>query len=153
MLIFLRMSNLTFIPLINVTDVNHWSVQTQWTIYQQNQYQLFLQIQDIDQPNGFTQDFSSQPRNPLCLRYMPSAGSTLTLTINDLNSANVVTPICSQPFSNDTSIWSFNLSASQTANLSGGTITATFVDGLTSVSQTFVVQNVLKVLPSNRSSC
>ena len=147
------MANLTFLPLSNVVDANHWKFASLWSIYQQNVYTLYLQLQDIDQPEGYTQDFSSQPSTPLFLRYMPTAGSTLTLTINDLNSANVVAPICSQPFSNDLSVWSFNLSAAQTSTMSGGNIIATFVDGLTSLSQTFQVPNVLRVQPSNRSSC
>lgn len=147
------MANYTFEPLINVVDVNHWKIATQWTVYQQNSYTIFFQLQNAEIPVGYTQDFSSQPQNPLFLRHIPAASSTLNVTINDLNSDYVVTAICSQPFSNDLSIWSFNLSASQTSTMSGGNILAAFYDANTSTTNNFQVNNVLKVIPFNRSSC
>jgi len=144
------MPNLTFVPLVNVVDSNHWNFQTQWTVIQQNTYVLYLQLQDQDQKIGYTQDFSEQPKDPLFLRYMPNSGSGLVLTINDLNSQYVVT---SQPFASDPSIWSFNLSASQTATMSGGDVSAQFTDSLSGIVTNIYVPNVLKVIPSNRSSC
>lgn len=147
------MPNLTLLPLVNVDSVNSFNYADIWKIYQGNTYSLYLQLQDVDRPVGFTQTFTDQPRSPFYLRYMPPASSTLSITINDLNQTNVVTKVASQSFSNDLSIWSFNLSASETANMSGGNIIATFVDGNTSISYTFLVQNVLSTIPSNRSSC
>ena len=147
------MANYTFLPLSNVVDVNHWKYSTQWTIYQQNSSVLFLQLQNTEQPLGFTQEYTTQPQNPLFLRHMAITGSGLTLTINDLNSNNVVTAIASQPFSNDPSIWSFNLSSAQTSTMSGGNLLAQFYDANTSTTNNFEVINILRVIPLNRSSC
>lgn len=147
------MSNLTFNPLLNVVDANHFQLNNIYKVFQGNSYTFYLELEDADQQIGFTQNFSEQPRFPLYLRFLAPASSTLSVTINDLNATNVVTKVCSQPFSNDPSIWSFTLSASETAHMSGGDAIAVFTDGNTSVATTFIVRNVFSVTPSNRTSC
>lgn len=51
-------------------------------------------------------------------RYMPTAGATLSLILDNLDIAKRVTKVASQPFS-DLSIWKVSLTALETAKLKG----------------------------------
>lgn len=83
-----------------VQNVNSYQRSTQVTIRQANPTTIYFQLVDLDQ-----QDPYGQP-----LRYIPASGSSLTVTLNSINSANVISRIAAQPYSSDDrSIFSFNL--------------------------------------------
>ena len=82
-----------------VQNVNSFQRSTQVTIRQANPTTLYFQLVDLDQTDSF-----GQP-----LRYIPASGSSVTVTLNSINSANVISRIAGQPYSDDRSIFSFNL--------------------------------------------
>jgi len=87
----------------NVQNVNSWEIASTLIIREGNPTTVYFQITDEEQ--------ASDVSNGQGLRYMPAVGSTMTITISSINSANVIQRIATQPFPLDASIWSFNLLA------------------------------------------
>jgi hypothetical protein len=84
----------------NVTTVNDYDVSTQVAFTQGDSVQLYLVLVDA---------LKDQKLNPPGRRFIPAAGATLTLTIQNENSVNTVTKVCTQPFPQDPSIWTFQI--------------------------------------------
>lgn len=61
-------------------------------------------------------DLSNQGFSPAGRRYMPAAGSTLSVKIMSINDALTVTRVATQPFPLDPSIWSIPLLATDMLN-------------------------------------
>jgi hypothetical protein len=80
---------------------------------------VYFQLVDLDQKNG----------NCPASRYMPMTGATLSILLTSLNAANNLTKLPTNPFPQDTSVWSFNLSASDTAIMAGINMKATLTEG------------------------
>lgn len=140
--------------LVDVQNVNSFRYADNLIIFQGNTYSgLCFQLFDRQQQLGYFSDPFNQARDPIYLRYMPDPTKTpgLTLTFNDLNSANVITCIASQPYPTDPSIWSINLSASQTAVMSGGNINGAYSEN--GIITNFIIINGLVVYPSNPAQC
>jgi hypothetical protein len=64
---------------------------------------LYVQLVDA------TKQRSSEGFNPPGQRYMPAAGSTLSVLFDNLNDALKVTKVATQPFPLDPSIWKVQL--------------------------------------------
>lgn len=67
-------------------------------------------------------------------RYMPAAGSTLSVTLVNIDDAKQITRFATQPFAQDSSIWALSILASD--NIGAGTIEVHL-----SLSQAGVVTN------------
>jgi hypothetical protein len=87
----------------SVADVNHF------------QYVDVLQFTEGDLPTIFFQlidaamDRAEKGFVPGGRRYVPAAGTTLTVTLQSIDSAKTITRVATQPFPNDTSIWAVAL--------------------------------------------
>ncbi len=112
-----------------VQNVNSYQRSSQATIRQGNPATVFFQLVDLDQTDSF-----GQP-----LRYIPASGSSVTVTLNSINSANVINRLASQPYSDDRSIFAVALVAADrpssgnfdiTLLESGSTFTTSVANGL-----------------------
>lgn len=88
-----------------VADVNTFSYTNQLNFTQGDTTTVYLQVVDasIDLP---TEGF-----NPPYRRYMPQAGATLKVTLDNLNTSKKIVRFATQPFPLDPSIWSFPILA------------------------------------------
>lgn len=85
----------------NVQNVNSWEVANEVKLREGNAATVYFQITDEEQASDLMNGFG--------LRYMPASGSTMSVTISSINSANVLNKIATQPFPQDSSIWQFNI--------------------------------------------
>lgn len=87
----------------NVCGVNSFEYRPQLRFTEGDGPEIYLQLVDaaLDRPeSGF---------NPGGRRYVPPTGAVLQVTVDNINSANVVTRLASQPFPGDASIWKIQL--------------------------------------------
>jgi len=82
-----------------------------------------------------------QSQRPDRLRYIPAAGSTLTLNLEDTSGNSV--DITMTEFTDDRSMWSGTLTATQTETLAPGNIVFTLVEGGTTLRGS--IQNGLQL--------
>jgi len=128
------------IILKNVQNVNSFQRTTQTTIRQGSPTVIYFQLVDLDQL-----DASSQP-----LRYVPSSGSTMTATINSINTANVVSRLSTNPYgSDDRSIWSMSILS--TDKPASGNLDIKLTEG--SVVRTTTIANGVIIWSSATSQC
>src|SRR5512133_3763167 len=83
-------------PLNSVNDVNHFDTVTVLEMTQGDTSDIYLQLVDVSVDKSF---------DPSGRRYMPLAGATLQVTIQDIDSGTTIVASATQPFANDTSIW------------------------------------------------
>lgn len=88
----------------NVQSVNSFEQSAQVRLRQGNPSTIYFQLVDLEQVNKY-----GEP-----LRYVPANGATCTATISSINQAYVITRACSQPYSQDGSIWAMTILASDT---------------------------------------
>jgi hypothetical protein len=90
--------------LSDVTDVNHYD------------FADYVEANEGDAPTFYFQlvdDSVHQNIRPHGRRYMPPAGTTLSVTLQSIDDASTVTVVATQPFAQDPSIWSIALTAVQ----------------------------------------
>ena len=92
----------------NVQNVNSWEVANEVKLREGNAATVYFQITDEEQASDLMNGFG--------LRYMPASGSTMSVTISSINSANVLNKIATQPFPQDSSIWQFNILSTDKAS-------------------------------------
>lgn len=94
---------------------------------------LTVYLQLIDS----SKDLAADGFRPGGRRYVPAAGASLAVTINNVDDSKKITRLASQPFAGDSSIWSFTIMATDpivgTADLrlvltEGSTVTKGRVD-------------------------
>jgi len=125
----------------NVQNVNSWQVATTLLLREGNATTVYFQIMDVEQASDINDEQG--------LRYMPAAGSTMTITISSINSANVITRIATQPFPLDTSIWQFSILA--TDKIAQGNLTFTLTE--LGVAKTGVISRAIALQSLNPSLC
>ena len=105
-------------PLVAVAGVNSFVYATRWEGRAGEARDLYLQLVDLDQ--------HPVPADPTLrgLRYAPAAGSTLQVTLLNLDSNKTLVRTAIQPFAGDASIWRVSLLASDPVN---GTVNFKFV--------------------------
>jgi hypothetical protein len=81
-------------------DQNNFMVVSDIRFTQGDSPFIFFQLIN----GSLDQDFKPSGR-----RYMPQPGATVTVSLQNVNSANTLTKICTQPFVQDPSIWSFQV--------------------------------------------
>lgn len=123
----------------NVQNVNSWLIANEVLLRQGSPATVYFQLTDEEQIDVFGQ----------ALRYMPAVGSTLTITISSINTANVIMRIATQPFPLDPSIWSFAILA--TDNISQGNLIFTLTEN--GVTKTGVISRAITTQSLNPSLC
>lgn len=86
-------------PLVDVESVNDFQYSTQLEYHAGDATDFYIQL--VDQDKNPTQ----QGFYPSGLRYCPLANSTLQVTFINISNSKQVVRFASQPFTNDTSIW------------------------------------------------
>lgn len=97
----------------NVVNVNTFQHSTQLRFTEGDAPVLYFQLIDA------STDLASQGFVPAGRRYVPAAGATLELTLNNIDDARRITRFATQPFANDLSIWALTLT---TADKIRGTV-------------------------------
>lgn len=87
----------------NVTDVNSFDLVDSLEMSEGDAPALFFQLVNP------TQDRADQGFYPAGRRYMPGAGATVSVQLQNIDDARVVTRPATQPFAQDPSIWSVQL--------------------------------------------
>lgn len=82
-----------------VCDVNEFSYSDQASWTQGSGLDVYFQLIDL------TQNLSRAGYSPAGLRFMPAVGSTLQVTLTNIDSSVQITRFATQPFSQDASIW------------------------------------------------
>lgn len=110
----------------------------------------FIQMTEGDQVTVYFQlrdnavNTAQQGYNPVGRRYVPAIGATLMVVIPSLDPARQIVKICTQPYAQDPSIWSFTIAqtdqvrGTQDVNLllsEGGKLTRGMVKSGIRVSQ------------------
>ena len=88
----------------NSSSLNNLIVQNQTQINPGESTTVYFQLVDLDQKNG----------NCPAPRYIPAAGAIVQIQLTSVDTAKNIIKFATQPFPQDTSIFSFNLSASET---------------------------------------
>jgi len=83
-----------------VFDVNNWTVVQDVRFTQGDSPWVYIQLVNL------TLDKKLKPPGR---RYVPQPGATLTVTLQNVNSANTLIKACTQPFTQDSSIWVFQI--------------------------------------------
>lgn len=89
-------------PIKDVGSVNVFTWATQLEYTQGDTVDLYFMLVDR------TQDTRSDPPGR---RYMPAAGATLQVTLDNIDQAKQLTRAATQPFTNDPSIWKVSIIA------------------------------------------
>jgi len=138
---------LGLVILNNSSSLNNLTYLNQAQINPGENYSVFFQLVDLDQPLGSTAYPNAPPS-----RYMPISGAYMTATMNSYNNANVINKTPTNPFpADDRSIWSFTLNTCDTQRVGGVNLNITLVEG-TKVSKA-VGQGVIVVGPSSQFCC
>lgn len=82
-----------------VSSVNDFEAVTQLEFTQGDTVDLYFQLLDL------TRDKAIKGFVPAGRRYVPAAGATLSVRLDNINDAIAVTRSASQPFTQDPSIW------------------------------------------------
>lgn len=125
----------------NVQNVNSWQVATAVLLREGSSTSVYFQLTDDEQASDLT--------NGQGLRYMPAAGSTVTITISSINSTNVITRNATQPFPLDASIWQFNILS--TDKISQGNLMFSLTEN--GIVKTGVISRAIAVQSLNPSLC
>ncbi len=102
--------------LVSVASVNSFTYAQQSTFSEGDSLAIYLQL--VDQ----NQDDPAQGYLPAYRRHCPAPGSTLRVTLRNLDAGLQVTKTATQPFPGDASIWSFPVTS---ADQLRGTISLT----------------------------
>jgi hypothetical protein len=107
---------LALLALKNYNNINSFQEVSEISLQQGNPAVLYFRLVDLDQ-SGDGKYF----------RYLPAAGATMTVTLNNLDSNKIVTKISSMPAaSDDRSVWSISILDSD--RFSKNSLEATLVD-------------------------
>jgi len=92
-------------PLIDIMSVNSFEItsETSWT--EGDVLQFTFQLCDV------SLDTSAQGYSPAGRRYVPAAGATLSVVLENVDDARKITRLATQPFAADGSIWSIPILA------------------------------------------
>jgi hypothetical protein len=115
--------------------------QNQSTINPGETYTILFQLVDLDSA------ISGDKPN----RYIPIFGASMMATMHSFNSANVVHKVPTNPFTDDRSIWSFNLTQQETSYMAGVNLNITLTEG--SKVSVAVGKNAIVVAPHSQYSC
>lgn len=95
----------------NVENVNNWEYTNQAYVQEGQSNQVYIQLVDWDKTLT-PEENTALPEYPL--RYMPQSGAGAEAIFPSIDDDDEITVTGVQPFTEDTSIWRFDLNASQT---------------------------------------
>ena len=124
----------------NVQNVNSFEYSEQVKLRQGNAATIYLQLADGDQLGS-----DGRP-----LRYMAESGATMTITFSSIVASYSVTKTATQPYSNDTSIWSVAINA--TDRIAQGNMVFSLIEA-TAGTRTGMIENAIVVQSTNTSYC
>lgn len=120
---------LTLRLLDDAQNVNSWEPVTDLVVAAGDPQAIFFQVV-VNNPK----------RNAACgpvenMRYMPEAGATMSVVLDNIDVAKKVTKVAVQPFATDGSIWRVDLTSQDSTKLAG-TVSVSFAltEGLRVVS-------------------
>lgn len=90
----------------NVANANNFTYEDAVEFTEGDTLYVFIQLIDT------TLDKADQGFKPAGRRYAPAAGSTLSVVINNIDTAKTYTKTATQPFATDASIWRISISSS-----------------------------------------
>jgi hypothetical protein len=93
-------------PLKDVQNVNSFEPDSQLSWTEGDVIDIYFSLVDL------SLDHPEQGFNPSGRRYIPSAGATLSVVIENIDDSKKLTRLASQPFAGDGSIWKLALTAS-----------------------------------------
>lgn len=118
-------------PLINVVNINSFNETEELEFHVGDATTFYLQLVDLDQrPACYNY-------NPPGRRYMPAVGATLSVTFQNIDSAKQFTRSASQPYAQDSSIWSVPILSTDPI---AGTVTVKCVLTESGATKTFTLQ-------------
>ena len=126
--------------LSGVSSVNAYNYANQFEHNQGSQNTLYIQLVDLDY---------NKSGDPKGIPYHPTSGSTLSVVLSSIDASKVVTLTMTQPYADDSSIWSGNILT--THDFSSGNIKITLTEG--GVVKTGTIVNGIIVYPTNPSGC
>lgn len=131
-------------PLNDVANVNSFEYAESATWTEGDQVTLYLQLIDASLDTDMKGFF------PAGRRYMPPATSTLSVQIQNIDSARVVTRQATQPFAEDASIWAVSILTTDVIHGSPQLVLT-----LTEPSKTVrgIVKGAVKVYSTNNAGC
>lgn len=101
------------------STLNQLMYQNQLKINPGETATVYFQLVDLDQQSG----------NCPAPRYIPAAGATMSVNMYSLDQAKSITKVATNPFADDKSIWSFNLTAADTQIAAGVNMKVTLTEG------------------------
>lgn len=125
--------------LLDVASVNNYRVapQVEWT--EGDTVTFYLQLIDTQA------DTAAQGFNPPGRRYIPAAGATLSVVLENINDDKQVTKTATNPYANDTSIWAVSILST---DLIRGTPQMRLTLTQSAVATRGVLKNAVKIWPS-----
>lgn len=95
--------------MLNLVDVNNYTVVDSVQFTQGDTVSVYFQLIDT------AKNAAIYGSNTSGLRYVPASGATLTVTIENIDTAKAITDrACTQPFVGDASIWMVSITAFDT---------------------------------------
>lgn len=92
----------------NVTSVNAWDWASQVEATQGDTFDVYFQLVDL------TRDTPVQGFKPSGRRFVPEAGATMSVRLDNIDDAVALTRAATQPYAQDPSIWKFSVLATDT---------------------------------------
>lgn len=118
---------LTLRPLTGFVDINNYTATDSILFTPGDSTTIYFQLVDP------TRNLAYYGFNPIGTSYHPSNTATLSVTLNSINLAKVVTRFATLASPNDTSIWSFPILS--TDPISGNiSVNFTLTDGATTIN-------------------
>lgn len=103
--------------LSDVGGINSWSYTSQPDFFEADAQTLYFQLVNEEATGNAVGTLSpafgllGSPVSAVPRRYVPAAGATLTVTLDSIDAARVITRVVSQPFPGDGSIWRLDLTS------------------------------------------
>lgn len=128
--------------LTDVGSVNAFSVAQVAEFTEGDAFDLYFQLIDSTLDLTSTDHPTSTPGR----RYMPPATSTLTAVVDNIDDAKKITRACTQPFSQDPSIWKLTIMSSDSIKGTSNLKLTLMEPGNTKRA---LVKNVLRAYPNS----
>ena len=124
-----------------LSGLNNLMYQNQTVIEPGDTATVYFQIVDMDRAQGLN----------YWQRYIPTTGATMSVKMTSLDAAKNITKIPTNPFADDRSIFSFQLSAAETRYAAGVNLSVTLVEGAN--VKKIEGKGLLIVGPASQYSC
>lgn len=128
----------------DVANVNSFEITEYVSWTEGDTLTVYLQLIDA------SLDLDIKGFYPSGRRFMPAVGSTLSVQIQNIDSAKVITRTATQPFAEDASIWSFNILATDAIHGSPQMVLTLSQGGVVTKG---LIKNAIKIQSLNNAEC